>query len=259
MFPAVEITVLGKSNSWPDAGGACSGYLLAEGNFHLLLDCGSGVLSKLRQVCDYRSVDAIVVSHLHADHFLDLIPYSYALKYSDGAPYARPQLFGPPGTRQLFAKLAGAMGFGDQLERVFELAEYDPADQLSVGPLALRFQEVPHYIRTFACEFINHDGRRFTYGADCRYNDALIGFAQSTDLLLVEATVAEQDDPAAAKQTGGHMTARQAGTLARKAQAVRALISHFSDELDRDRLEREASAGFGQPVLVAVDGARFTV
>jgi ribonuclease BN (tRNA processing enzyme) len=259
MFPAVEITVLGKSNSWPDAGGACSGYLLAESGFHLLLDCGSGVLAKLRQVCEYDTVDAIVVSHLHADHFLDLIPYSYALKYSDGAPYARPRLYGPPGTRQLFGQLGEALGFGDQLERVFELTEYDAGDELTVGPLTLRFQEVPHFVRAFACEFTNYDGKRFTYGSDCRYNDALIGFAQQTDLLLVEATVGEHDDSAAAEQHGGHMTAKQAGTLARKAGAGRALISHFSDELDGDRVEREASAGFGRQVDVAVDGARFTV
>src|ERR1700730_6734367 len=75
----VRITVLGKSPSWQDAGGACSGYLVEEGDYALLLDCGNGVFSKLRRFRDYVDVDAVVISHLHADHFLDLVPYSYAL------------------------------------------------------------------------------------------------------------------------------------------------------------------------------------
>ena len=70
----MRITVLGKSPSWQDAGGACSGYLVEEDGFSLLLDCGNGVFSKLRHYCDYVDLDAVLISHLHADHFLDLIP-----------------------------------------------------------------------------------------------------------------------------------------------------------------------------------------
>ena len=70
----MRLTVLGKSPSWQDAGGACSGYLLQEGETTVLLDCGNGVFGKLRQRVDYVDVDAVVLSHLHADHFLDLVP-----------------------------------------------------------------------------------------------------------------------------------------------------------------------------------------
>ena len=78
----VRVTVLGKSPSWQDAGGACSGYLIEEGDTAVLLDCGNGVFSKLRRYRDYVDVDAVVLSHLHADHFLDLVPFSYALTYA---------------------------------------------------------------------------------------------------------------------------------------------------------------------------------
>ena len=64
----MRITVLGKSPSWQDAAGACSGYLVEEGDFTLLLDCGNGVFSKLRRHCDYVDVDAVLITHLHADH-----------------------------------------------------------------------------------------------------------------------------------------------------------------------------------------------
>ena len=78
----MRVTVLGKSPSWQDAAGACSGYLAQEQGASVLLDCGNGVFSKLRRICDYVDVDAVVISHLHADHFLDLVPFSYALRYA---------------------------------------------------------------------------------------------------------------------------------------------------------------------------------
>ncbi len=78
----MQITVLGKSPSWQDADGACSGYLVQEGEYALLLDCGNGVFSKLRRFRDYVDIDAVLISHLHADHLLDLVPYSYALSYA---------------------------------------------------------------------------------------------------------------------------------------------------------------------------------
>src|SRR5947208_16665022 len=78
LIVTMRITVLGKSPSWQDAGGACSGYLIEDGGTTLLLDCGNGVFSKLRQHLDYTELDAVPVSHLHAHHFLDLIPYAHA-------------------------------------------------------------------------------------------------------------------------------------------------------------------------------------
>jgi ribonuclease BN (tRNA processing enzyme) len=113
----VEITVLGESPSWQDAGGACSGYLIENDGFVLLLDCGNGVFSKLRRFADYLEVDAVLISHLHADHFLDLIPF------------------------------------------------------------AVRFCEMPHYTLTYAVDLVD-GASRFTYSADCRANDELVGFAR---------------------------------------------------------------------------------
>ena len=94
----VRLTVLGKSPSWQDVDGACSGYLVEEQGCRLLIDCGNGVFSKLRRFVDYVDVDAVVISHLHADHFLDLVPFSYALTY---APRQQPvPVAGWPGTSE---------------------------------------------------------------------------------------------------------------------------------------------------------------
>jgi len=78
----MRLTVLGKSPSWQDAGGACSGYLVEEEDTRIVVDCGNGVFAKLREQVDYVDIDAVVISHLHADHFLDLVPYAYALTYA---------------------------------------------------------------------------------------------------------------------------------------------------------------------------------
>ena len=127
----MRLTVLGKSPSWQDAGGACSGYLIEEDGTAVLVDCGNGVFAKLRERIDYVDVDAVVISHLHADHFLDLVPYSYALTYAPrqqpvpvdrwpGTDYpACPVLHVPPGRARALPARGGQLGQrGPDRERV---------------------------------------------------------------------------------------------------------------------------------------------
>jgi ribonuclease BN (tRNA processing enzyme) len=263
----LEITVLGKSPSWQDADGACSGYLVEEDGYALVLDCGNGVFSKLREHRDYVDVDAVLISHLHADHFLDLVPFSYALTYAPrqqpvpvagwpgtSAP-ARPELHTPPGGRETFQRLAACWNSQELIESAFRLREYAQDDELEAGPFRIRFCEVPHYVRTFAVEISSGTGGRLTYGADCSPNEELVSFARDTDLLLIEATLPR------AERSGerGHLTPAEAGDHGRRAAAKRLVITHFSDELDGDWLMAEAAAGFGAEVELACDAARYTV
>ena len=264
----MKLTVLGKSPSWQDAGGACSGYLLEEGDFTLLIDCGNGVFSKLRQFVDYVDVDAVAISHLHADHFLDLVPFSYALTYAprqqpvpvDRWPGtdnpARPRLIAPRGATRTLRQVVGAWGNDDLIENAFELEEYAPDATVEAGPLRLRFHEVPHFTETFAIDVSSQNGAgRLTYGADCRPGDELVEIARDTDLLIVEATLPRPE------RTGvrGHLTPAEAGEHARLAGAKRVLITHISDELDENWARTEASEAFGSPVDVAHEGAIYEV
>ncbi len=254
----MRITVLGKSPSWQDAGGACSGYLVQDGEFTLLLDCGSGVFAKLRTAVDYLSVDAVLITHLHSDHFFDLVPFTYALinarrRDGGGAP-PRPPLYLPRGGGEALRRMLGAWSIEDLVERAFEVSEYMSDTALALGPLRARFCEVPHFTRAFAVELCAN-GSRFTFGADCGPNQALVEFARDTSLLLIEATL---EDPEPGDERG-HLTAREAGEHGRNAGARRLVLTHYSDELDAERTRAEAADGFGAPVELAREGAIYEV
>jgi ribonuclease BN (tRNA processing enzyme) len=254
----VRITVLGKSPAWQDAGGACSGYLVESGDTCLLLDCGCGVLGKLRRVRDYATVDAVVLSHLHADHILDLVPFASALIFSPrgaAGELPRPALHVPPGGRAQLSALSAASGMEpEHIESAFVLSEYDPSGSVSIGELRVHFRFMPHYIASYAMD-VQAGASRITFGADSGPNEALCEFAAGTDLLLVEGTLTQPD-------TGnprGHMTAREAGEHGRRAGARRLVVTHVSDELDPAVARSEAAAGFGGEVDLAFDGAVYTV
>ena len=263
----MEITVLGKSPAWQDVGGACSGYLVREGDFVLLLDCGNGVFAKLRELVDYLDVSAVLISHLHADHVLDLVPFSYALCYAprqQPVPVAgwpgterpvRPQLYAPVGSQDFFRRVVGCWGNEELIENAFSLREYAAGDELTLGPLHVRFREVPHYTLTHAVDIRTPDGRRMTYSADCSPNDELPELARNTDMLLIEATLPRPE------RTGerGHLTPREAGEHGRRAGARRIVLTHFSDELDPDWARAEARAAYGGEVELAHEGTTYQV
>jgi ribonuclease BN (tRNA processing enzyme) len=264
----MRLTVLGKSPSWEDAGGACSGYLLESDGQSVVIDCGNGVVSKLRRFRDYTRVDAVLISHLHADHFLDLIPWAYALSYAprqqpvpvdrwEGtARPARPRLVAPSGAAEVFRRVTGAWGSEDLIEKAFALEEYEESSTPEVGPLRFSFRSVPHFAQTFACRVTSgDDGPTLVFGADSGPNDHLIEVAGGADLLIAEATLPrpEREGPR------GHLTAREAGEHAARAGARRLVITHISDELDALSARKAAAAAFDGPVEVARDGAIFHV
>ena len=264
----MRLTVLGKSPSWQDAGGACSGYLIEEGDTSVLVDCGNGVFAKLRERMDYVDLDAVVISHLHSDHFLDLVPYSYALTYAPrqqpvpvdrwpGTDYpARPVLHVPPGARDVFRRVVGAWGNDDLIENAFKLREYDAAEQIEIGPIRISFQAVPHFTETFAMSISSTNGSgRIIYGADSSPTEALEEFAKDADLMLVEATLPRPE------RSGmrGHLTPREAGEHGKAAGVRKIVLTHISDELDTLWARNEASDAFGAPVEVAREGAVYTL
>lgn len=257
--------MLGKSPSWQDAGGACSGYLLQQDGTNVLLDCGNGVFGKLRQCLDYTEVDAVLLSHLHADHFLDLVPFSYALTYAPkqqpvavhtwpgtDSP-ARPRLIAPPGAGEVFRRVVGAWGNEDLIERAFELSEYEAGDSVSVGPIRASFHPVPHFIDTFAVNLSAGGDAKLTYSADTSPCEEIVEIARGAELMIVEATLPRPE------RSGerGHLTPEEAGDHAHRAGARRVVLTHISDELGDEWAREQAEASFGGPVEVAREFATY--
>jgi ribonuclease BN (tRNA processing enzyme) len=251
---SVRLTILGKSPSWQDRDGACSGYLAEVGERPLLIDCGSGVFAKLRRHAAYEQVEAVVISHLHADHVLDLVPFAYALTYGPRLRSSRPQLHVPPGSRDRLRRLCGSWGSETLIEDAFELIEYEPDAELALGDARLRFQPLPHYVPSNAIELrAAGSSERLVLSADCGPNDQLAAFARAAQLLVIESTLLDAEPQA--EDPAGHLTAAQAGAIGREAGVGRLVLTHFSDQLDRDTLRARAEAAFGRPVELAAEGA----
>lgn len=244
----MNIRVIGKSPAWQDAGGACSGYLIEHAGSNLLLDCGNGAFGKLREAVDYRDVSDVVISHMHGDHILDLVPFAYGLLYGPTPPGHTVNLYLPPGGIATMRTICGAFGSEQLIEEAFSVREYDPAGSLIIGQLRIDFQYVPHFIDAWAVRIKEGDST-FVFGADCGPSEGLREFATGADLLVLEATFAHD-----AEEADGHMTPVQAGILAREAKAARLVLTHISDCLDLEASQHAAAEAYGNSVVVAADG-----
>lgn len=247
----MELIVLGSSASSPAAGDACAGYLVRQGETEILLDCGSGVLGRLREVTSVDRLAAIFISHFHPDHYLDLIPMRYGLRYGLSQPI-KPLVLVPPGGVAFLERLGDALRNAPQFFNTsFTIVEIDPARIVSVGAFRLAFQRTTHDEPTWACAV--QGTRRLVYTADTQTSPELERFAAGADLLLCEATY-----PAAVPElpSANHLTALEAGRLARAAGARSLMLTHFWPGLERDRFAVEAAGAFGAPVLLAEPGRR---
>ena len=261
----MQLTVLGGSAAAPNPGDACAGYLLTNEDTALLLDCGSGVVSRLRQHANARDLSSVIISHFHSDHTLDLVALRYTLRYAPGSrPETPVPLHLPPGGRAFLDRLAEAFQDGNEADQTFwdeVLAprEYDPDASLTVGSLTLRFARMPHYIPVWAIRVEERaTGRALTYSADTGPQGPLAEFAAGSDLLLCEATLLQQA-PGQSPEEYGHLTAAEAGTIAAAAGVGRLVLTHLVAEFGFDRYLADARAAFPGEVARAHAGAVFTV
>ena len=235
----MKLTVLGCSAAYPGAGGACSGYLVEEGSAKLLIDCGTGVLSNLQKVVSLEEVTAIVISHFHADHFFDLIPYRYALTRP---PYrdVHPVLYLLPGGRKALLKAVSA--FNDSptfFSHHFRIEEYHPSTGIKVGHFSIEFTPVKHYIPAYAMAICGK--KRMAYSADSGPCDGIVEIARGADLFLCEATRDSEDDG-----QWGHLLASEAASIAERSGAKRLVLTHLWPDCDYSQnLERAADVFAG--------------
>lgn len=256
----MNITVLGGAAACPNPGQGCSSYLVSHGSASLLLDCGPDTLSVLRSVADYRAIDAIIISHTHADHTLDLIPYRYGLRYEPGRDRHdahKVPLWMPPGGTPFLAKLGAALAHGDEesiefFESTFRISEYAADRDYQVGPFTLRFVPTFHAIPCWAVR-VEGSGKSLTYLADSSFHPSLIDFAGGSNVLICEGTLLESDeDSSTAQQT--HMTAAQAGMLAAASGVDQLILTHLWSAFGFAAYEAEARSHFDGTLHIAKPG-----
>jgi ribonuclease BN (tRNA processing enzyme) len=252
--PRLRLTVLGCSTAVPHEATPTAGYLVQWADTSLLLDVGQGVIRNLQRVLDPRDLTGVVIGHMHADHYLDLVGLRYLYPWGEPADRRLPVHL-PPGGGSRLASLAGAIservGFFDAS---FDAVEYDPSAELTVGDLRLRFVEGRHYVPAWGVVVTAPDGARLAYTGDTGPSPDVEDAMRGADLLLVESAIAALHEDDAQR---GHLTSDEAIALARGAEARSALLVHYAPD-QRPGLERLCAAA-GSWVRPAVDGLTVTV
>ncbi len=247
-----RLVVLGGCGAWPEPGRACSGFLLEHEGFRVVLDLGYGTLPRLLSLLGSPTaagLDAVVVTHDHPDHVVDLHGLLRARLY-DGRGLPRLPLHAPEAVLERITWLEDA----DRAttEQVFAWRPL-PAAASELGPFRLESRALPHYVPNAGVRLSTPE-LTVAYTGDTGPDPALAELGRDADLFIVDATDRWQQRP------GGsgpplNLTAREAGEAASAAGARRLLLTHFWPGNDRDRSRAEAAAVFPGPVLVADEGA----
>jgi ribonuclease BN (tRNA processing enzyme) len=248
----VKLTVLGSQGTWPGPAGECCGYLVSSDGFHLWLDAGTGTFGRLQEQIGVDEVGGVLISHGHADHFLDMIPAFYARHYgglgTPGLPF-----HSPSGFTDLASLLVSENG-RDVMAEAYAFVDRKAGDVFDVGPFRVTAFEMTH-IGVYSLGYrIEADGVVLAYTGDTGPCDEAIELARDAELLLCEASYQDHST-----LTYFHMSARQAAEHATAAGAGRLVLTHLVPGLDPEISCEQGSAAFEGPVTHATPGASWEV
>jgi ribonuclease BN (tRNA processing enzyme) len=246
----MRLTVLGRSPASPNPGEACAGYLVEGGGGRVLVDIGPGVVAELLLRHHPDELDAVVVSHMHADHMLDLVTLRYVYPWRARPRHERLRVVLPPGSADQMLDLARGVGNARHFEDSFRLSEHDGSTPFAFGGLELTPIETVHFIPCWGFRAVA-DGRVLSYTADTAPCGGLEDLADGADLLLSEATLRSLDEDAQPPERRGHLLPSEAGEAAKRARARRLILTHLPVENGADAARREASQAFGADAEIA--------
>ncbi|OON76938.1 MBL fold metallo-hydrolase [Streptomyces tsukubensis] len=252
----MKLTVVGCSGSIPSVESACSSYLVEADGFRLLLDMGNGALGELQRHIGLRDLDAIFLSHLHADHCIDMCAYFVVRYYGYGADTtscAPLPVYGPEGTEQRLTAGHGDTPSLSAMSEVFDFRTLKPGT-FDIGPFSVRTEKVHHPVEAYGVR-LEHGGRSLTYSGDTGVCGALDELAEGTDLFLCEAafTSGKEDIPDL------HLNGREAGEAAARAGARRLVLTHLPPWTDPGVTLADARAVYGGPTELAEPRAVYEV
>lgn len=244
----MRLTVVGCAGSFPGPDNPASCYLLEADGFRVVIDLGNGSLGALQKYTGLFDIDAVCLSHLHADHCVDLYSYSIARTYSPAGPQPAIPVYGPAGTAERMAYIHGPNGDDLGLTKRFTFETLAPG-HLAIGPFDIRLVHVNHPVETFAFRF-SHGGKSLVYTGDTGETEAVPELAAGADVFLSEAAFLEGPD----LPPNIHLTARQAAAYANRAGVGKLVLTHLVPGISPDDARTEAGSAFHGNLDMAVAG-----
>jgi ribonuclease BN (tRNA processing enzyme) len=254
----MRLTVLGRSPASPNAGEACAGYLVETDGARVLVDIGPGVVSHLVGRHHPDELDAVVVSHMHADHMLDLVTLRYVYPWRARPKDQRLRVVMPPGSADQLLDLAKGVGNARHFEDCFRVSEHDGRSPVRFGALSLTPVQTQHYIPCWGFR-AEADGRRLAYTADTAPCGGLRELADDADLLLSEATLRSLDEDAVPPEPRGHLLPAEAGEAARDGGSRRLMLTHLPVNGDGAWATELAAETFRGEVELAMPGRTYEI
>ena len=246
----MRLTVLGGCGAWPEAGQACSGFLVEHDGFRLLIDLGYATVPRLLELVAPELVDAVFISHGHPDHCVDLNPLLRARALRDDPAPPLP-VYAPPGALDAVLALDRPAMLAD----AYTLHEFTPGASLDIGPFAAATRLLPHFLPNAGLR-LTGDGTVITYTGDSGPSPDIAPLARGADLLVAEATYV---DGVPGDSERYMSSARLAGQHATRAGAGQLMLTHLQPGTDHQAARAAASASYGGAVSVAVAGLALTV
>ncbi|GAA3647179.1 MBL fold metallo-hydrolase [Nocardioides ginsengisoli] len=252
---SVRVTIVGCSGSYPGPDSPASCYLVQAGDglrtWSLVIDMGNGALGALQRYVDPLQVDAVFLSHLHADHCVDMTSYYVLRKYHPSGSQPKIPVWGPKGTGKRLAK-AYDLPRKPGMDEEFSFRRY--GDPVTVGPFTVESYEVDHPVPAYALRITAH-GKVVAYSGDTGPIDALNDVAADADLFLCEASFRSCDD----NPPSLHLTGAEAGDVATKAGAKRLIVTHVPPWHDAQTIFAEAVETYDGPAELAAQGAVYVL
>lgn len=237
----MEITLLGISGGYPAPGGATSGYLVRSNGKNILLDCGSGVLSKLFRHTSLDKIDAIILSHYHADHISDIsvLKYAVAMNRQNGMDLPNLIIYGPATPESLAATVWDDPGFS--YKRI------DADTILDLFGLSVSFVRTNHSVECLGIR-IEKGTKIFAYTSDALFSSDLVGLCRNADLAIMDCGCLEKD-----RQSGMvHMAPADCYRLFQDSGAKQVVLSHLVPYHDISDISDEAKAIGQWPFEIAI-------
>ncbi|RPF52041.1 MBL fold metallo-hydrolase [Aquisalibacillus elongatus] len=238
----MEIKTIGFWGAYPEKGEATSCYLVKKNNFHLVIDLGSGALSRLQHYIDIKDINAVVLSHFHNDHIADVGAFQYAC-------LVQQQLKQLPGKIPIYASTDNPRPFEKLNHQATEARAFDERKKQQIGPFYLSFLETKHPKPCYAMRIECGDDV-VVYTADTSYFKELVEFSKDADLLIAETSFYRGMDGSKA----GHMTSDDVAKLAQKANVNEVWLTHLPHFGEHDQLLNEVSEGYDGPIQLAKEG-----